>query len=157
LEVLDENFKISKEFKTLCYGVIYIYGGKIIEFGDYMQGCSFIGIHLEIFQQEISLVVSHETPHLAFSKTFPDRHWIGANLGDFQWIDIPELTDYFYPYFTVLSVAKLTETTKIRGNKKIGYHLENDFDYQGEQNWYSYCLKGWRPRYIWEVFFNYWY
>jgi len=150
MNVLDENYKIIKEFRKLCYGAVNTYGGRIITFIEQPRCCNYIVAHLKTLRQEVYLVASFTAPYLAFSKVEPiqEYDWEKRKMRrEFQAVNIPEFTEYFSPYFEVLTVEKLHEKVDIKGNKIVGYSLGNDLPYPVS----NYRLES---VYLWEVIFS---
>ncbi len=134
----------AKQFKTLCFTLISQNGGKIINFEEPKIATNFFNVEIMVFGQRLHLLLNGNYPFLAFASE------VGYSSHNF--IDMPELSKQFSPYYNVLGTKELNEPICWKkGNQKSVLQNANKLD-RLELKEVAYF----GARRIGEVIFNHW-
>ncbi|MBP3951835.1 hypothetical protein [Bacillus suaedae] len=133
----------EKEFKQICYS---LFGSKVLNYIEYRTAENFYECVVQIGDREVHVLLNGQYPLMAFtSKRELDVYY-------FPFINEPELSKMFEPYYEILNLDQLSEPLNYikRGNK---ISMENDNSlHQDELKQIIF----WQPRSVGEVVFNYW-
>jgi len=122
-----------KQFKQLCFTVMLIEGGKVIEFNEPEYPRNFFETEIEIFNSKLHILLNEHHPYMAFASS--------VDFTDIIYLDEPRLSNEFSKYYKVLSVEEL--------NSPIS--KESDFSNSEIKQ-----LDYWKPKKVGDMIFNFW-
>lgn len=132
------------EFKTICY---YLFGSNELDFvEDGTAAKNFYECVIKMKDKRVHVLLNNHYPFIAFTAARKsDEHSL-------PFIDDPELSKVFNPYYKVLRLDQLNESVKFyKKGKNIIVKNENTL-HEGELEQFVY----WQPKTVGDVVFNYW-
>ncbi|WP_260288953.1 hypothetical protein [Peribacillus aracenensis] len=134
----------GKQFKQQCFSIIKRNNGKVLEFIEPQFATNFLNVEVKVFNKHLHILLNEHYPFLAF-----------ASFVDFEniiFIDEPELSKQFSPFYKVLGMEELNEQLYIKeGTGKIIFKNDNELN-SAELEQIAY----WKPKSTGEVIFNFW-
>jgi hypothetical protein len=117
-----------------------------MEFKELEAGRSFYEAVIKVKDKKIHVLLNAQYPYIAFTTV---REF---NVHDFPFIDEPQLSKVFQPYYKVLTTNQLNEPLRYtqKGGKIIVKNVNTLHQVELEQ------LVYWEPQTVGDVVFNFW-
>jgi hypothetical protein len=134
----------GKQFKQLCFAIITRNGGKVLEFKEPQYPMNFYDVEVKIFNKDYHILLNEYYPYLVFASS--------VNCGKIIYVDEPQLSRDFIPYYKVLSVSVLNKPLNIKETNGMIVLENNNKLNSAELDQISY----WKPKTIGDIVYNFW-
>jgi hypothetical protein len=133
-----------KQFKQICFSLISRNGGEVLNFKESHTATNFLDVEVEIPNRYLHILLNVHYPYMAFA--------FDVEYGKISFMDEPELSKQFSPFYDVLDTKELNIPVMLRLGSKNSI-VQND----NELNSYELAqIAYWKPERIGDIIFNDW-
>ncbi|MDQ0216667.1 hypothetical protein J2S13_003141 [Oikeobacillus pervagus] len=133
----------QKQFKQLCFSVLFRIEGTVVEIKDQCCHGNFIDVEVSLQGTKLHILLNKYYPIVAFASY--------VDFDNITFIDEPKLSEEFCSSYQVLSCRDLNKPVSLKLGAKTCLLNENELN-QAELKQVAY----WKPRTIGEIVFNQW-